>query len=373
MMSKLLQKYNHYLAPEAVVKINGEKLSQYHLFFNDLKIDMTIDGTDIFSFTLSDAINLEFEPQHPELFNSGNEVEIYIGYANNANSKTPLPLLFKGIITAINWNFSENNYLDITVEGKDYSFLLMKHKSSDNGKQLNWDNISHSDIVEKIIKTYNSKFSTIKIESTEQIHYQVKYKEKNDYAFFTRLAKKNGFEFFIQKDEFYFRASQQIPNDEITLSYGTEILSFTPEINIDKYVTKVKVFAPEIQAGKEKIIGEAPNSFLSKIKSPSIKEILKSINNIEYEMTANVKSVEEANRLAQLKFDELNSNLIKAELRCIGIPELKPGITIKLKGLGQRFSTHYYITQAVHNFNDQGYEVTLNLTSNSNIIQELIL
>jgi len=365
-MSKLLQKYNHYLAPEAIIKINGHKLSEYSLFFNDLKVDMTLDGTDIFTFTLSDAINLEFEPKHPELFNSGNEIEIFIGYANNTNSNGPLPLLFKGIITTINWYFGENNYLDITIEGKDYSFLLMKHKSSQDGKQLNWDNTTHSSIVEKLIKqTYHNNFTTINIEDSKQVYNQVKYKETDDYAFFSRLAKKSGFEFFIQKNEFYFRKFKDIKSDEITLSYGIEILSFTPELNIDKHVTKVKVFAAEFQAGKDKIIGEAPKLLSNITESQSIKEILKSISNIEYEMIANVDSVEEADNLAQLKFDELNSNLIKAELRCIGIPELKPGISIKLKGLGERFSTYYYITKAVHNFNAQGYEVTLNLTSSA--------
>lgn len=353
-MSKLLQKYNHGLAPEAIIRINGQKLSEYGLFFNDLKVDMTLDGTDIFTFTLSDAINLEFESKYTELINSGNEVEIFIGYANNTNSNEPLPLLFKGIITTINWHFSENNYLDITIEGKDYSFLLMKHKSSQYGKQLNWDNTTHSSIVEELIKKYDS-FATFYIDDSKKVYKQVIYKETDDYAFINRLAKKSGFEFFIQKDAFYFRKFKDIKNDEITLSYGIEILSFTPELNIDKYVTKVKVFAAEFQAGKDKIFGE----------SQTIKKVVKNIGNIEYEMIANVDSVEEADTLAQLKFDELNANLMTAELRCIGIPELQPGISIKLKGLGERFSTYYYITKAVHNFNEQGYEVTLNLTSSA--------
>ena len=371
-MSKLLQKYNHYLAPEAIIEINDKKLSQYPLFFNNLKVDMILDGTDVFSFTLSDAIDLEFEPQHPELFNSGNEVNIYMGYANNTNSKMPLPLIFKGIITAISWNFSENNYLDITVKGKDYSFLLMKHKSSEGKKQLNWDDTNHSSIIKRILESYDNKFSTLKIEDTKQVYHQVKYKEDNDYAFFSRLARKSGFEFFIQKDEFYFRSSPDIKNDDITLTYGVEILSFTPELNIDKQVTKVNVVAAEFIGGKQ-ITGEAPKLGSSQTQSLSIKEILKSISNIEYTMTANVNSVQEADEIAQLKLDELNSNLIKAELRCIGIPELKPGISIKLKGLGQRFSTYYYITKAVHDFNEQGYEVTLDLISSSKTVQEVKL
>lgn len=375
-MSSLSKKYNDYIAPEAIVWINGEKLSKHSIFFSDLRVDMAIDRADIFSFSIVDAINMEFELKNSELFEFGNTVEIHIGYADNTQSKSTLPILFKGVITSVRWNFSENNYMDITVEGKDFSFLLMKHKSSDNGKQLTWNKMKDSEIVNKIINsTYGDLFSEIHIDTTKQRHHQVYYQEDNDYNFVNNLAKKNGCEFFIQHDVFYFRQAPAIDkatNDDITLSYGKEILSFSPEFNVEKEVTKVKVVGIEFQNAKEKIVGEAPKSSFSGTLSSdvTIKELLKNISNIEHEIKAPVNSVEDANILAQAKYDELSSNLIKGELVSVGIPELKPGMYIQLKGFGTRFSTTYYISKAVHIFNNKGYEVRLSVKSNPNFFKK---
>lgn len=378
-MSKLAQQYNQYLAPEAIVWINDEKLSKRNIFFNDLKVDMALDGTDIFSFSIYDAINLEFELKNADLFKVGNRVEIHIGYADNTEEKANLPILFEGVISAITWSFSEDNYLDIVVEGKDYSFLLMKHKSSAEGKQLTWNDTKDSDIVEKILNTtYSNIFSSskVKIEKTALTHNQVYYKEDNDYSFISTLAKKNGYEFFVQKDKFYFRKAPKIQKDttNIVLSYGKEILSFSLDYNIDKAVTKVKVVGLEFQNAKEKIVGEAPKSspLQKSAGTLGMKELLKTISNVEYEMKANVKSVDEANTFAESKYGELSSSLIQAQLRCIGIPELKPGINVQLKGLGERFSTLYYVTKAVHTFNTQGYEVNMTLKSDATMFNKVL-
>jgi len=64
-MSDLAKKYKNYIAPEAVVWVNGKKLSQSGLIFSDLKVDMVIDGADTFSFTLTDAFDLqEMKPKN---------------------------------------------------------------------------------------------------------------------------------------------------------------------------------------------------------------------------------------------------------------------------------------------------------------------
>jgi len=375
-VSSLSKQYNDYIAPEAIIWINEEKLSKHGIFFSDLKVDMTTDGSDIFSFSIVDAINMEFELKNSELFEFGNTVEIHIGYADNTQSKSTLPILFKGVITSVRWNFSENNYMDITVEGKDFSFLLMKHKSSDNGKQLTWNEMKDSEIVNKIIDTsYGSLFSEIYIDSTQEKHHQVYYQEDNDYNFVNNLAKKNGCEFFIQHDVLYFRQAPSVEkakDNDITLSYGKEILSFSPEFNVEKEVTKVKVVGIEFQNAKEKIMGEFPKSshFETLSSDVTIKELLKNISNIEYEIKTAVNSVEDANILAEAKYDELSSNLIKGELVSVGIPELKPGMYIQLKGLGTHFSTTYYITKAVHIFNNHGYEVRLSLKSHPNLFKK---
>lgn len=383
-MSELAKKYNNYLAPEAIIWINGEKLSKNNVFFSDLKIDMLLDGADTFSFTVSDAIDFEFEPKQANLFSFGDTVEIHIGYADNTQGKSSLPILFKGIITAINWNFSEDNYMDISVEGKDYSFLLMKHKYSRNddlggGNEPAWNDKKESEAVAEIINSiYKNIFSTVKIDDTAIVYKQIRHKEENDYAFISALAKKNNYEFFAQNDTIYFRKPPEIKNirgdmnNTITLYYGKEILSFAPEFNVDKQVTKVRVIGVELGEGKEKIVGEAPKGGAAAIKTSSftMKELLKSVNNIEYEIKAPVKSVEEADMLAASVYSDLSSTLLQGEVRSIGIPDLKPGMKVNLAGLGSRFSKEYYIAKAVHVINDQGYEVILNIRSNAFSLNE---
>lgn len=377
-MSELAQKYNNYLAPEAIVWINGQKLSKSGVFFSDLKIDMILDGADTFSFSVCDAIDFEFEPRELELFSFGDKVEIHIGYADNTQSEKPFSTIFKGIITSINWSFNENNYLEISVEGKDYSFLLMKHKYSsgdtDGGNEPSWSEVTHSKVVEQVLNsTYNNLFSSVQIDDTGLIQDQIRHQEENDYAFISSLAQKNNLEFFVQQDELFFRKAPELKKSSedvntLSLYYGKEILSFTPEFNVDKQVTKVKVIGVELSSDKSKIIAQAPSQTLSSEEESSdfsMKELLKNVNNIEYEIKASVKNVQEAEILAQSVYDNLASSLLQGELRSVGVPELRPGIALKLEGLGSRFSKQYYISKAVHSFNDQGYETNISIQSNT--------
>ncbi len=370
-MSNLAAKYGNYLAPEAVVRVNGKKLSQSGLSFSELKVDMILDGADTFSFTLSDAFDPEsFKPKKASIFNFGDIVEIDMGYAQNGKTDESLPRLFKGLVTSIGWNFSEENYLEITVSGNDFSFLMMKHKyRRAGGGEAAWNEKSDGDAVAEVFDaTYKRLFKKSVIDAKgSPAKEQIRHKEENDYAFFAALAKRNGFEFFVQNETFYFREPPKESGGEVTLRYGREILSFTPEFSVDKQVSKVRVVGLQLGPKKEKIVAEVPEggSMKSDAGDSALKELLKNLNNIEYEIRAPVGSVEAAKKLAESKYKELSSGLLRAQLRSIGIPELKPGHYIALKGLGDRFSKNYYVTKAVHTFGSGGYETTLELANDS--------
>ena len=372
-MSDLARKYKNYLAPEAIVWVNGRKLSKDALSFSNLKVDMVIDGADTFSFTLSDAFDMqEMKPKKASEFSFGDIVEIHIGYADNRESKESLPILFKGVVTSIGWNFSQNGYLEITVEGKDFSFLMMKHKfRRKEGDEASWNDRSDPDVVREVFEsTYKRVFSAknVVIDSEgSPVRKQIRHKEESDYAFFASLAQRNGYEFFVQKDHFYFRKPPKKSKGEISLKYGVNILSFNPEFSVDKQVSKVRVVGLEFGPDKKKITAEAPEgkSDTADASTSALKELLKDLNNIEYEIRAPVESVEAAKKLAESKYKELSSGLMRAQLTAIGIPELKPGIYVNVEGLGSRFSKPYYIAKAVHTFGSSGYETSLELRNDS--------
>jgi len=368
--SDLSRTYHNYLAPEAVVWLNGTKLTELGVFFTELKVEQNIDGADTFAFTISDAIDLEFEPRHAALFRFGDTVEIHFGYADSAGSRATLPVHFRGIITTVNWNFGEERYLDISVEGQDYSYLLMKHKyvqggSGGGGNEPSWNDRRADEIVREIVTaTYSSIFRSLSIESTQTRYKQARHQEENDYLYIRSLAEKSGFEFFVDGDTLYFRPPPASQQSAVMLRYGREILGFTPEFNADKEVTKVRVIGIELSGDKKRVVGEAsmPDAGAAgNDDGTSIRGLLKNVNAIEYEVKAPVKSVEEANERAKAILQQFASNLFKGEIRSVGIPELKAGITITLEGLGRRFSRSYYVEKARHVFGEQGYETVLNV------------
>ena len=373
MAERLSEKYRNYLAPEAVVWINGRKLSERQVYFTELTVEQSLDAASSFSFTVSDAIDMEFEPRHADLFRFGDLVEIHIGYADSASPKGELSLLFRGVITAVNWNFGEERYLDISVEGQDHSFLLMKHKHEQPGSgEASWNDRLASEIVEEIMAgRYRSVFQRVVVDATSIRYPQTRHQEENDYLFIRSLAEKVGYEFFADSSGLYFRAPSE-QESALTLRYGQEILGFAPELNADRQVTRVRVVGTELDAQKQQIVGEAEAEAPSDAASEaigtgsaaevaSIQRLLRNVESITYEVKVPVRSKEEADQRAQILLESLGSSLFKGEVRSVGIPELKPGTTITLEGMGTRFSRDYYVEKVRHLFNDQGYETVANV------------
>jgi len=94
--------------------------------------------------------------------------------------------------------------------------------------------------------------------------------------------------------------------------------------------------------------------------SVGIRALLKKVDSIEHEVKESVKTVAEAKERADAILQKFTiETTFRGEVKSIGIPDLKPGITITLSGLGKRFSSDYYIEKSIHSFSDQGYETTV--------------
>ena len=50
------------------------------------------------------------------------------------------------------------------------------------------------------------------------------------------------------------------------------------------------------------------------------------------------------------------------EASLAGDPSIRAGTTLKVEGIGKRFSGNYYITKAKHAIGDEGYTLKLELT-----------
>lgn len=360
--------YNNFFAPEAVVWIEGTKLSEEGVYFTDLEITKDIAASDTFSFSVSNAISDEFTLKHDKLFALGNKVEIHIGYADSDQKKSSLSMLFVGIITNVNWHFSEDNYLDITVEGADYAFFLMKHSYKKPLREM-----SVSDAVTVILnEVYPQIFENIDVESSDIVHTQLENQEENDYLYFRSLAEKIGYNFYVDRENLYFKPAEETAQSTLTVHYGRELLSFTPELNVQQEVSTVKVVGLEFSPSAEPIVGEAKREqVLSAESDTGLQRLMRTLNTVEYEVREAVKSVEEAEQRAAALMKDFSFNFFKAEMTFVGLPDLVPGMTLTLKGLGERFSRDYYVEKTVHTISEQGYETAVSVRSSTSSFKAL--
>jgi len=68
-----------------------------------------------------------------------------------------------------------------------------------------------------------------------------------------------------------------------------------------------------------------------------------------------VWSQSEAEKLAQSILDDHCHAFVEAEGSCLGNPNIRAGVEVEIKGVGQRFSGRYRITRAVHRRDLAGY------------------
>ena len=66
-------------------------------------------------------------------------------------------------------------------------------------------------------------------------------------------------------------------------------------------------------------------------------------------------TMERARRRALAILSDRLKEMVTATGSCIGLPEMRAGQHVRIKGVGARFSGVYFVTETTHTINDQGY------------------
>ena len=349
------KKYADFYAPEVLILVNDKKLNAEGIDISEIKVELMLDGADTFSFVIPKALNDKFEVTHPGIFHFGDTIEISLGYKDKVFS------VITGIITGLSWDFNEENYLDLTVEGYDYLFLMMK-----NDRYRAWNKKTDSEVVTEIAKHY--PFKKFSIENTTIRYHQIRQEGESDFIFLTRLAKRNGYEYKAEGENFVFAPPAVEKKELFTLTLGKELLDFAPKIDISKQVSEVRVVGWDAQAKKE-IIGSAKKDDIKSVEKrgktgvQTITSVLK--EEAVHEIRASVQDVEEAKALAKSLLFDRSYSVLQGECKAIGIPELRPGQTIRLKGVGYLFSRKYYVDKVTHEIGKDGYDTNFSVKGNT--------
>ena len=354
----------NFYAPSFNVIVSGQSLVLgLHLEVTSVQVDDTLGAAGRFSFVVNNAFDItsrEFlkigTRTLPEFFEFGSPVEIYMGYGDRAK----LDKMLTGVVTEINTGFPSSGTPQLTVSGYDHSYCLTRGAQSKN-----WENKKDSDVVREIADRYTLN---PKVDDTKVVQPKIEMSQESPAKFLDRLAKRNGFEWFVLDTDLYFRAPANDQRGVIELAWGRGLVSFSPEIRLAEQVSQVEVYGWNVLT-KKAIVGKArkgdePGRDATR---PSGKprasgaEYLQKICRDDastLRVREPVFSQQEADQRAKAILARRAEGFVGGRGESIGIPELKSNTNVTLQGLGDFFNTTFYVHQTTHTVNASGYRTT---------------
>jgi phage protein D len=322
---------------------------------SQVEVDLKLGTASHFSFTATDCYSQKLHAFQTgsgddllETVTFGAEVEVYMGYGDIKSA----PIAVSGVITEITTNFPEGGSPELSIAGFDHGFPLTTGKHS-----RTLSDARDSDFAHKIASLNNLKAT---IETTNGQHKKIEQNQESDWEFLKKLADRNYFELYVDERKTLHFAN---PNDDadaaVRLVYGEGLLSFKPEANIAEQVAKVEVYGWDPMT-KKAIIGVASAGEESGLRGKSGGQEL---NGFVVEPTKRptlrikqpVFTQAEADQRALAVLNECAKKFLTGEGEAIGLPEIRPDRRIKLANLSRPFSKPYYIQQATHKIDSNGY------------------
>ncbi len=345
------------LIPELQVRINGQELpaeTRADLIGVSVLDDVTSIGT--FTFTVLCWNGVEMRPRwiDDKMFDAGNSIEIKMGYRDN------LRTLFKGEITGLEPEFSQDAPPTLTVRGYD-----RRHRLMGKIKTRTFLNMKDSEIAGQIAVDWGL---TPEIKDTKVTFDYVLQHNQSDLEFLQIRAQRIGYEVVVSDRTLSFRPRRNTGNAAVTLRREIELIDFNVRLSTIGQVEEVLVRGWD-PANKEEFLarsgaGEEPKMGGSTTGSSAARKAFG--NTGETTVDLPVFSQAEADQLAESQLREITMTYIEGYAHCIGSAELHAGSLVEVKGIGQRFSGPYYVTSAEHTYHPgTGYRTFITVRRNA--------
>jgi phage protein D len=351
-----------YYAPDFLVKIAGLTLeADVTNAVIDLTYDNNIETADMFTLRLNNA-NLRFTDS--ALFDVGKNVEVYMGYVGDLH-----PMML-GEITAVSPSFPQSGAPTITVTGYDKSHRLRHNTPSRFTFQYLNDSLIAAQIAaENLLIPVIDPSPMPPRECIQQTG--------SDWTFLKELAERNFFQVYVHWDKLYFRFPR--PQTEATvLEWGKSLISFSPRLSTSGQfgIQEIRGYDTELA---QKIVAILPaialgsdlDNLIERLGSGYIEQLASLGRHVVRKQP--VGNYLEATQLAKSMLMQLLEGLYQASGSCIGIPTLRAGEMVEIRGVGKRFGGKYTLSKVTHTINQSGYQTQFEVSQkyHTNLLQSL--
>ncbi len=290
-----------------------------------------------------------------ELFAVGNSIEIKMGYAED------LQTVLVGEVTGLEPEFLHHRLPSLLVRGYDRRHRLMRGRKTRTFVQQ-----KDSDIAAQIADEAGLAVETQ--DSGVQYDYVLQANE-TDMEFLQARARRIGYELLMVNKKLIFRAASSGRPETLSLSPEHDLLEFRPRLSSLRQASEVTWRGWDAKEKRE-ILGRAGTGNETTVmggRQSGAAVSRKAFGSaVEVVSERPPQTQAEADQLAAARFNDLALTFIEGEGVCRGNARLRAGETIKLEGLGLRFSGLYYVTAASHQYTSHhGYYTNFTVRRNA--------
>lgn len=344
------------LVPTFEITINKQPASrELMLAVIEIVVDDSLYLPDMFTLRLNDPY---LEWVDSELLVVGAQIEIKATAAAHGTQSGATDELLKGEITALEPVFNRDGEPILLIRGYDRSHRLHRGKIS-----RSFLNSTDGEIAQRIAREVNLQAAT---DATPVVHEYVFQDNQTNLEFLQARAQRIGFEVFVKDSILNFKKRPQSPAQGPELNWGGNLQEFRPRLTTMTQVDEVIVRGWDPKT-KRPIIGRVSKGQIS--PKVGIRESGAELTKQAFGVSAQavvvdrpVKSLDEANAMAQALCDEISGDFIQAEGIAFGDPRIQAGRVVKIVGVGNRFSGDYFVTSATHIYNQEGYQTLFEIS-----------
>ena len=340
--SSLESQYKDFRAPAVSFTVGGTDLVKKGAALESVEAVLNLDGASSVSVLFNDcydAKNGSFDSTLKSAAVLGKTVELSLGYSSS------LKKVFKGFLSNVRMTASADRGYTVEFVALDARRLMM----ADNHHTREYRIKNYSDAVSEVLKRY-ARLCSAKVESTsENMQNGLLWQRGSDYDFITKELIDTGRadrEFFIAVDTAYFRKPRSVTPPVMTLKPGGGLISISRDA---EYINeKVQVLGFDPASGKA-VSGKA------EAKSKDMITGAAGSAGEWYITDPSCVNASQAAEWARIVARAAVWKSQKAEISCIGLPEIIPGRYLKIERVDSLMNRKYYITRVTHRFDRNGF------------------
>jgi phage protein D len=367
-----------FYAPAFEIRLSGSPApSKVMRDIMEVTYEDSVEKIDSFTLTVNnwDAENRTLKyvgtnPSGPDagnatLFEPGGKVQLSMGYQGDIRP------IVTGLITTVDVEYAEGGSSRLTVRGLNVLDRLRRKQYSWSWPDDGSDGIRDSDIAKALSPKPNDKTGKpgldIKVvtdpqaASSEPVNPNVFMYNQYPIVFLMGRARRLGYSLFIGQDDsgqdyLNFGPSQDQRQVTYVLEWGKSLVNFHPTYATARQLQSVTVRGWDRKT-KKPIEGKATLDDVKDI-NPDLRAVARAANREDVVVEESIQTPAQAKDRAKKILEQRQRELVDANGTTVGLPDLRSGRVLVIRGTGQPFDGQYFIKETTHTINDSGYRTT---------------